>query len=268
MKLPRTTIILLLLALGLGVFVYFYEIQGAPQRQEAQEKEKQIFSFTEKDVQALSIKTANSTIKLERQSPTSDDKKWLIKSPISSPAKYAYVSYLMNLLVAGKSEESLSTTSKQLNDYGLEKPSVTIDIQLKNKKNHKLVLGGSNFDKSSIYARKNPSSQSDSKVNILLVSPDFINAVNRDISEWKQEDTSTNNTPLATPSATPLNTPSSLQKLPTPNVSPVPTISPTLNVPPTPTISPTPVTYSHLSFLRNATRTSRCKLLSDSSLTT
>ncbi|MGD1872488.1 MAG: DUF4340 domain-containing protein [Mastigocoleus sp.] len=246
MKLPRTTIILLLLALGLGGFVYFYEIQGAPQRQKAQEKEKEIFSFTEKDVQALTIKTTNSTIKLEREASASDDKKWLIKSPISSPAKYAYISYLMNLLVAGKSEKSLPTNYDQLRDYGLSKPSATIEVQLKNKKNYNLFLGNPNFDKRYIYARKKSLSNSDHKsdsksteqVDVLLISPDFKNAVNRDISEWRQESNLPQKTPLPTPLNTPLNTPSPPQTLPKGALSPIPTATPTLTIPPT--ISPSP----------------------------
>src|SRR4051812_3572386 len=103
MKLPRTTLILILLALGLGGFVYFSEIRGATVREETKEENKQIFSFAADDVQSLTVKTKKLTLNLER-SPESSNSKWVIKSPVSGPANDAIVSYLMDLLVKGKSD--------------------------------------------------------------------------------------------------------------------------------------------------------------------
>lgn len=205
MKLPRTTLILILLALGLGGFVYFYEIRGATVREEIKEQKQKIFSFGEDDVQSLTVKTKKITLNLER-SPKSSNPKWLIKSPISAPANDAIVSYLMDLLVKGKSDRTLSTPAKELGEFALNPPQATINITLKNRQSHQLLLGKSNFNGRFLYAQTDPAAKPDGNINVLLVSTDFANAVNRELSEWKQPVDNSEKLPgLSTPLPTPIN---------------------------------------------------------------
>jgi len=131
MKLPKTTWILILLALGLGSFVYFYEIKGKTQPTEIKAQKQKIFSFTANDVQSLTIKAKSTTLKLEKRNTTAKPA-WEIKSPISAPANDAIVSYLMDLLVDGKIERTVSVLPTELPEFGLDKPVATIDIKLKN----------------------------------------------------------------------------------------------------------------------------------------
>ncbi|PHM11433.1 DUF4340 domain-containing protein [Nostoc sp. 'Peltigera malacea cyanobiont' DB3992] len=206
MKLPRTTLILILLALGLGGFVYFYEIRGATQREEIKEQKQKIFSFGEDDVQALTVKTKKLTLNLERNPESSSNPKWLIKSPISGPANDAIVSYLMDLLVKGNSEPTLSTPAKELGEFALDPPQAIINITLKNRKIHQLILGKSNFNGRFLYAQADPAIKPDGNTNVLLVSTDFANAVNRELSEWKQPVDNSQKLPgLSTPLPTPTN---------------------------------------------------------------
>jgi Domain of unknown function (DUF4340) len=193
-----------LLALGLGGFVYFYEIRGATQREEVKDKKQQIFSFAEDDMQSLTIKTKNITLNLERSNKPNNPK-WLLKSPTSEPANDAIVSYLTNLLIKGTSERSLLVSSSQLGEFGLDQPLATININLKNQKTHQLTLGKSNFNGRFLYAQADPTIKPDGNIQVLLVSTDFANAVNRELSEWKQpvdkiEQNPTPNTPQPTPS--------------------------------------------------------------------
>jgi Domain of unknown function (DUF4340) len=205
MKLPRTTLILILLALGLGGFVYFYEIRGATVREETKEQKQKIFSFGENDVQSLTVETKKLTLNLERSSESSNPK-WLIKSPISEPANDAIVSYLMDLLVKGNSERTLPTPAKQLGEFALAQPQATINITLKNRQRHQLILGKSNFNGRFLYAQTDPATKPDGNINVLLVSTDFTNAVNRELSEWKQPvDNSQKLPPLTIPNPTPTN---------------------------------------------------------------
>ncbi|MEH2463802.1 DUF4340 domain-containing protein [Nostoc sp.] len=205
MKLPRTTLILILLALGLGGFVYLYEFRGATVREEINEQKQQIFSFAENDVQSLTVKTRKLTLNLERSSESSNPK-WLIKSPISGPANDAIVSYLMDLLVKGKSERTLSTPIKELGEFALDQPQATINITLKNRQNHQLILGKSNFNRRFLYAQADSVAKPDGNINVLLVSTDFTNAVNRELSEWQQPVDNSQKLPgLSTPLPTPTN---------------------------------------------------------------
>lgn len=203
MKLPRTTLILILLALGLGGFVYFYEIQGATQREEIKEKNQQIFSFGEDDVQSLTVKTKNITLSLERNTQSSNPK-WSLKSPTSGPANDAIVSYLMDLLVKGKSDKTLSVPANQRGEFALDQPQATINITLKNQQNHQLILGKPDFSDRFLYAQTDPVAKPDGNIDVLLVSTDFANAVNRELSEWRQlVDNSQKLPPLNIPLPTP-----------------------------------------------------------------
>ncbi|AFW96057.1 hypothetical protein ANA_C13388 [Anabaena sp. 90] len=201
MKLPKTTLILILLALGLGGFVYFHEIKGKNQQTEIKIQKQKIFAFTADDVQSLTIKIKETTLQLERRN-TSEKPQWEIKSPISALANDAIVSYLMDLLVDGKSERTVLISSAELSEFGLDKPVATIDIKLKNQQSHQLILGKGDFNNQFLYAQ----ADSNKNMNLLLVSKDFVNAVNRDISEWKQPAEKIDIQPLPNlPSPTPTN---------------------------------------------------------------
>ncbi|MBJ7296661.1 MAG: DUF4340 domain-containing protein [Dolichospermum sp.] len=201
MKFPKTTLILILLALGLGGFVYFHEIKGKNQQAEIKIQNQKIFAFTADDVQSLTIKIKETTLQLERRN-TSEKPQWEIKSPISALANDAIVSYLMDLLVKGKSERTVLISSGELSEFGLDKPVATIDIKLKNQESHQLILGKGDFNNQFLYAQ----ADSNKNMNLLLVSKDFVNAVNRDISEWKQPAEKIDIQPLPNlPSPTPTN---------------------------------------------------------------
>lgn len=184
MKLKRSTLILLVLAVGLGGFVYFYEIQGATQRQEAKDEQQQIFSFREDQVQSLTVKNQDQILRFER-SNSSGKTKWQMKAPSNTPASDGSVAYLLDLLVNGKSDRTLQVPVAQLQEYGLQKPQTTVEVKLNNQKNHRLILGQPNFNSSFLYAQADPASQPTGQVNVLLVSTNFENAVNRPLSEWQ-----------------------------------------------------------------------------------
>lgn len=199
MNLSKTTLILLLLALGLGGFVYFYEIQGATQRQETTAQEKQIFGFEEAQVTALSVKTQTQTLKFERVDK-SGQSSWQMKAPSNTAASDASIAYLLDLLAKGKSNRTLSASTNQFAEYGLNRPQANIEVKLRNNETHQLVLGNPNFDRSFLYAQADPPAKTTGNVDVLLVSPDFSNAVNRQLSEWKSQGATSQPTTSPSPS--------------------------------------------------------------------
>ncbi len=239
MKLQRTTLILILLALGLSGFVYFYEIQGAQQRETAKAKEGQIFSFEEEQIQSFTITTLQQTLKVERvnqklgkDSPLSQ---WQMKAPIDTPASDASVSYLLNLLVKGKSDRAFPTLANQLQEYGLDNPQATVDVKLKNQQNHRLILGKRDYNGNFLYAQADPTDNKTQQRQVLLVPVSFEYAVKRPLSEWKAASSS----PSATPSNNP--TPSkSGQATPAPSATPSnnPTPSKSDKAAPSPSATP------------------------------
>ena len=105
--------------------------------------------------------------------------------PNQIAANEPYVSYLLNLLTHGK-EERIQIDPRQ--GDGLDNPLATIDIKLNNGRTDKLILGNSNFNNTFLYALANPPQEVKQPLEIMLVSTDFRNAVDRPLSEWKQEE--------------------------------------------------------------------------------
>ena len=187
MKLQRTTLILLLLALGLGGFVYFYEVQGASQQQIAKNQKQQIFSFEQEQVQSFTVKTKEQALSFERADKAGKPI-WRMKAPSNTLASDASVSYLMDLVVKGKRNRTIQVAASQLQEYGLAQPQATIEVKLKNQQIHQLILGKPDFNRNFLYAQADPPTKPAGNVDVLLVSTDFENAINRQLSEWKSQD--------------------------------------------------------------------------------
>lgn len=106
--------------------------------------------------------------------------------PSTYPANEAYVAFLLNELVRGKSDRVLSATPRQIRDYGLENPQATIDITLRTGETYQLVVGNRDFTGSNLYAQVDPSRGTLTAQPVLLLSTNLENAVDRPLEEWIQ----------------------------------------------------------------------------------
>lgn len=112
------------------------------------------------------------------------------------PANEAYVSYLLNELATGKGDRIIA--DPRIED-GIDNPLATIEITLNNGKKHQLILGNLNYNNTALYALADPPTQLAKPLDILLVPINFQNAVNRSLSEWKQQEIQPTPTPEASP---------------------------------------------------------------------
>jgi hypothetical protein len=184
MKLKKTTWILVIIAALFGGFVYFYEIQGKPQREELQAKQKQIFNFKEEDIKILTIDTQGKTLKFER---TGDENiPWRMKQPEDTLASNAAVSFLTNLLVEAKGDRNFTSPAERSQEYGFNPPVATITVQLVNQETHKIVLGKPEFKDEFIYSQIDPPAQGEKELKITLIPKELSYAVEREYGEWKQ----------------------------------------------------------------------------------
>jgi hypothetical protein len=106
--------------------------------------------------------------------------------PATYPANEAYVAFLLNELVRGKSDRVLSATPQQIRDYGLENPKATIDITLRTGETYQLVVGNRDFTGSNLYAQVDPRRGTLTAQPVLLLSTNLENAVDRPLEEWIQ----------------------------------------------------------------------------------
>ncbi|MEB3342273.1 DUF4340 domain-containing protein [Okeania sp.] len=187
MKIQKTTLILMLIALTLGGFVYLFEIVGKQKQAEIQEQRKRVFDFEDEQIQAVTIKQKSGilTLKIDEQA---EEKSWNITAPIAKKADLQTVEFLLDELENLKSDHSITTSVSQLSEYGLEKPEITLEIQLKDGKTNRLFLGQPDFDNRFIYSQLELEGEAPEKVSILLLSINFKNIITKPVSEWEEQE--------------------------------------------------------------------------------
>ncbi len=106
------------------------------------------------------------------------------------PAQDNYVDYLLSLLTTGKSYRAIlmSDPAKQLREFGLEEPRATVEVKLKNQESRRFLLGNPDFNNSAYYAHVQTPGNKTENLEVLLVSTDLENAVERPLSDWKKEE--------------------------------------------------------------------------------
>jgi hypothetical protein len=183
----KNTWLLIIIAAILGSWVYFYEIKAVQNQAVLEEKQQQIFSFTEEKIKKIIIQKPNQTLEFERTKNKSQP--WQMKQPQDVSANNATISFLLDLIAKGKRDRTFSVSPSQLAQYGLEKPIAHIIIELDNQATSEIFLGNPSLNEESIYAYT-PSAASKTKIALLLVSRNWQYAVDRELSEW-QENVST-----------------------------------------------------------------------------
>lgn len=200
MKIKRSTFFLLLAALLLGGVTVLVVQTQQPASEEAEQAEQQdIFTFQDDQVQSFTLENKSDAYKFERDS----NKKWQMVEPDKTPASDASITFLLTQLTTGKSERSISVPAGDRAEFGFDQPLATVEVTLDNKETHKLVLGGYDFNHSFIYALVDPPADEKADLPVLLVSPNFENAVTRPREEWKQSADQANPSPSTSPSASP-----------------------------------------------------------------
>jgi hypothetical protein len=187
MKIKRTTLILMLTAVALGGFVYFYEIRGKQQQAEIQEQQKQIFDFEQEKIQAITIKQESEKLTLKRD-PNTEKTIWKITAPTEKEADLPTVEFLLDQLTGLKSARVITTSASQLSEYGLEKPEVTLEVELKDGKTRRLFLGKPDFNGNSIYSQLESEGEPSENLSIILLSVNFKNILTKPVSEWEKQE--------------------------------------------------------------------------------
>jgi Domain of unknown function (DUF4340) len=185
MKLKSSTLVMLAIALlsAIGIYAWDQSRSGQPQTTEAQKAAKPLFALKETDVTQLTIESKSQTLKLEKTAQG-----WQLLAPKAGAANEGTVTFLLNLLATGISERTLQVEPAQLKEFGLDKPTATLVLQLKNQKKHQIVLGTQTFNQSAVYAQIDPNSASAAKkLEIALVPTGFLDAINRPLPEWQKK---------------------------------------------------------------------------------
>jgi len=191
MAIQRNTIFLILIAAALGSVVLYTETRRAYETQNVvtNPSQQRLFDFEERAVQSLTINKQSQRLRFSRDS----EGNWQMDAPKTEPASEASIAFLLSLLASANLAPTienrdfpLQISTEQLSDFGFDQPLAEILVSLDNGNSHTLILGQTDFSGRSIYAQVDPEPGSDT-LDIILVSDNFSNAVNRPFSEWQHQ---------------------------------------------------------------------------------
>jgi hypothetical protein len=182
MKIKPTTIGLVVAAILLGGITLLTVRTNEPRSEQSEEQgePQELFAFIESDVQSLRLETQSSSFEFDR---TEDG--WQMVSPEQTPASDASIAFLLDQMATARSSRSITASADEAAEFGLDEPLATVEVTLDNEETHELVLGGYDFNRTSLYALADPPEEAE-ELTVFLVSPNFENAVGRPYEEWKQ----------------------------------------------------------------------------------
>lgn len=190
MKLQRTTLILVGLALLLGAGVILSESQWfkslkSKANPELEDTQSPILTFSEGEVQAITLKRGEGTLSLERQA----DDSWRLTRPIQSGAEAGAVAFLLSRLNTDRPLQRVTMQPDQAADFGFTEPMGTVTLTLGDDRRHTLILGGPDFSGSAYYAVVDPPiwppQAGGEPYPVLVVNADVATALQRPLGEWQ-----------------------------------------------------------------------------------
>jgi len=170
----RTTLILAILLAILGGAYYFTEVRGGKRDPD---EAKRLFAAKPEDVEALEIRTAQETIRLQRQGDA-----WQMEEPIQAKGDRAAIAALAASLVGAKAERTLEGLPQHLADFGLDKPELVARFRGRGDSQWRgLEFGGKNPTGAWAYVR------ADEKPQVVLVSEGLRGALNKTALDLREK---------------------------------------------------------------------------------
>ncbi len=130
----RSTLIYLILAVLLVAF-YFYETREEEKKKRVEEATRALFSVKPDDVTSLALRSADQEIRVEKEEGV-----WEILHPVRSAVDAFALSRLLNRLTGLQSLRVISESPKDLSEFGLHRPEVTLTFKAGGQ-DHTLLIG-------------------------------------------------------------------------------------------------------------------------------
>ena len=147
---PRNLLIAAVLLAGLSGLVW-YAKQHPPSSQSTTTNSPKLIDVPEKDVQSIDLKKKDgSSLDLQRQNG-----KWSITSPQQWTADQDATSSLTSALSPVTADSVVEDKPTDLGKYGLNNPSLTVTVHLKNGKSDEIYFGDDVPAGSLVYAKTN-----------------------------------------------------------------------------------------------------------------
>jgi hypothetical protein len=187
MKLKRGTVMLVGVALLLGAGVLMGELrQSRLPNSTVQEGQEPVFRFVEADVATLTVVRDGETLVFEGDG----EGNWQMTEPENQVAEPGAVAFLLSRLITDSPLQRVTMAADQRADFGLDQPQGQVTVVLRDGREHTLFLGGPDFSGNANYAIVDPAgdwppASPTGDYEVLVVTRDVANGINRPLEEWK-----------------------------------------------------------------------------------
>ncbi|QQE65172.1 hypothetical protein GFS31_18570 [Leptolyngbya sp. BL0902] len=187
MKLKRGTVVLVGVALLLGAGVLMGESQQRRQpASQVQAGRGAIFRFAETDVATVTVERDGEVLVFEGDGAGN----WQMIEPENRVAEPGAVAFLLSRLITDSPLQRVTMAADQLADFGLDQPLGQVTVVLQDGTEYVLILGGRDFSGNANYAIVDPGetwppASPTGEYEVLVVTRDVANGINRPLEEWK-----------------------------------------------------------------------------------
>jgi hypothetical protein len=147
----KNTLLVLLCAVVLGGAVYYFDWKRNAAEKPPADTAKPAFSIQAPDISSLTLarpaQKDEPAIHLEKRGDA-----WQIVQPIATDADQPSVEGIVDGLVSARVNESEPGTPDRLKAYGLDRPAMSLEFQLKNGQKHTLLMGDKDFTDIYVYS--------------------------------------------------------------------------------------------------------------------
>ena len=171
----KTLTVLAVLAAGLGGFLVFDSYYLTPKREKTTSVKGRLWTIEPKDVQSLTIKRKDDTVKLKRAGDG-----WEMLEPVKTRANSGAVNEMVTGLATARVDREIDPNPSKPADFGLEPPEAVVTLEVKGQAAPlTLAVGGKNPTGVWVYAREG------SKPAVVAIGDSVSRDVTRPVAEFR-----------------------------------------------------------------------------------
>ncbi|MDA0692778.1 MAG: DUF4340 domain-containing protein [Nitrospinae bacterium] len=136
----------------LGIVLYYYLVDVPAVKKQTQEKERaeKILLFETEQVEEFRLVKKDQTLYLKRTSPDT----WELLEPVRAKADGQTVNSFLSFLQSARYSRTVEDSAKDLAVYGLQAPSLTIRLRLKDQGEQTLLVGDDHPMTQNLYVKQ------------------------------------------------------------------------------------------------------------------
>jgi Domain of unknown function (DUF4340) len=171
----KTAIVLAVLAAGLGGFLVLDSYYLTPKREKAASAQGRLWTIEPKDVEVLTIKRKDDTVKLKRAGDG-----WEMLEPVKTRGNSGAINEVVTGLATARVDREIDPNPSKLGDFGLEPPEALVTLEVKGQAAPlTLAVGGKNPTGVWVYAREG------GKPAVVAIGESVSRDVTRPVAEFR-----------------------------------------------------------------------------------